>query len=104
MRTSNIKLTIEMPIPINTPDLNGNTYSRAAVREAIRTMSSVPLKWEDDVIGVVDTGYIASERENSAVLRLYATIPFGGTAEGGVSFDDANRISGYHITEVAFCE
>lgn len=102
MRTSNIKLTIEMPLPINTPDDNGNVYSRAAVREAVRTMGGVPLKWRDEIIGAVDAGYIASERENSAVLRLHATIPFGGTAEDGVLFDDTNRISGYHITEVSF--
>lgn len=31
MRTENIKVTFEIPIPVDTPDLNGVTYSKEAL-------------------------------------------------------------------------
>lgn len=104
MRTNNIKITIDMPIPINTPDGNGVVYSRKAVRKAVREMDSVPLTYKGQTIGVVDAGYIASEQEHSAILRMIATIPIGGTCCDNVLFDDQNRISNYHITEISFCD
>lgn len=105
MRTSNIKVTIDMPLPTGVPDGNGFVYTREAIREAVRTMGGVPLTWKDEIIGFVDAGYIASEGEKKSVLRMHATIPFGGTSDDCVAFDSENlNIDKYHITGVAFCE
>lgn len=103
MRTSNIKATIDMPIPVGVPDENGFVYTRDAVREAVRAMGSIPLKLNEKVIGTVEAGYIASEDEHKSVLRLYAVIPFGGTLDHVVGFDESTHaISKYSITEVGF--
>lgn len=101
MRTSNIKVTIDMPLPVGVPDCNGFTYTQEAIREAVRTMGGVPLMFDDTIIGVVEAGYVASEAEDKSVLRLYAVIPFGGTLDRVTGFDKSSQaISTYKITGV----
>lgn len=44
MRTENIKVTFEIPIPVDTPDLNGVTYSKKAIRNAYKNVKNVPIE------------------------------------------------------------
>lgn len=105
MQTSNIKVTIDMPIPVKVPDNNGVVYTRPAIREAARDIYDIPLKCGDVTIGKVDAAYICSEQEDKAVLRIFATIPCGGTNENIFWINEAeNKICGCHITEVVLGE
>lgn len=44
MRTENIEVTFKIPIPVDTPDLNGVIYSKEAIRNAYKNVKDVPIE------------------------------------------------------------
>lgn len=46
MRTENIKVTFKIPIPVDTPDLNGVIYSKEAIRNAYKNVNDVPIEMQ----------------------------------------------------------
>lgn len=105
MRTKNIKVTIDMPIPIGKPDLNGYVYTEEAVLAATKNLSGLPLRWNDEIIGYVDAAYISSIGDREANLRIFAVVPFGGTWCNHVKLsEDGETVTGYNIQGVGFTE
>ena len=44
MRTENIEVTFKIPIPVDTPDLNGVIYSKEAIRNAYKNVKNIPIE------------------------------------------------------------
>ena len=43
MRTENIKVTFEIPLPINKPDENGVIYTKKSWEEAVKNVAGQPI-------------------------------------------------------------
>lgn len=105
MRTQNIKVTIDMPIPINRPDLNGYVYTEEAVLAATKNISGKPLRYNDEIIGTIEAAYISSVADDHMNLRVFGIIPFGGTWCHHVQLaEDGETITSYEIQGVGFSE
>lgn len=93
MRVSGIKVTLELPVQFDRPDLNGITYSREAWEKAVERAGrtkNIPIKFVDqygrDVkIGVVDKMYLECDDAHGdgteGEIIVAGTITNGGTNE-----------------------
>lgn len=105
MRTQDINITIDMPIPIGKPDLNGYVYTEEAVLAATKNLSEKPLRYNDDIIGYVKAAYISSVSEDHMNLRIFAVASFGGTWCHHVQLaEDGETVTSYEIQGVGFSE
>lgn len=122
MRTELIKCTLTFDFPIDKPDLNGVTYTKEAVENALKDLSNngnIPLLavgnikrneneaevFLDDIVGKLDSvNYVMYNKEdNSLQVEIGATVFYGGTACDGVEFDENGKISKFNIREFGIC-
>ena len=103
LSTEKIKITIDMPIRINSPDKYGRVLSEEAATEAVRHMEGVPICVGVRNIGVVEAAYISSVQDNCVNIRVFASIPHGGISymESRQSGEDSPHID---ISEVYLFE
>lgn len=104
MRTSNINLTMKIPLPINKPDGNGVMYTKEAFVKAFENAKGLPLEIIHDdgsttVIGVAHSiEYI--EDENGDYGLVSALLYHGGTCED-VDFRDG-FVTSMRLSSVGF--
>lgn len=85
MRTENIKVTFKIPIPVDTPDLNGVIYSKEAIRNAYKNVKDVPIEMPNNdgelfPIGVVQEAELI-EDEDGMYITGVGLVWHGGTEE-----------------------
>ena len=76
MRTENIKVTFKIPIPVDTPDLNGVIYSKEVIRNAYKNVKDIPIEIPCSEGQFLPIG-VAQEVELKMVCILQALVLFG---------------------------
>lgn len=107
MRTSNLNVTLRIPIPIDEPDANGVIYTEEAVKEAYKNIKDLPIIQYNDggiteTVGVVTDGYY-----NNGIVTVNGHIWYGGSEcknvnlhkENGITVVDSFEITGFGITK-----
>lgn len=90
MRVNNLKVTLTLPIPVNTPDRNGVVYSEKAIEKAVNSFrKELPIIYRDNeaipdgvVIGhtVGDTHIVTWDNEQQVCkVTVNGVVRFGGT-------------------------
>lgn len=85
MRTENIKVTFKIPIPVDTPDLNGVIYSKEAIRNAYKNVKDVPIEMPNNdgeffPIGVVQEAELIKDEDGMYITGV-GLVWHGGTEE-----------------------
>lgn len=96
VRTTNIKVSLEIPVPIDKPDKNGVIYTEDAIKKACENAKGLPIiLYNSDnstkTIGITDD----VQYENGYILTT-GTLRYGGTEEQ-VVFNDENKIMSMEI-------
>lgn len=96
MRTKFIKTLLEIPVPIDKPDLNNVVYTEEAVKKACQEAKGLPIimhcpNGETKVVGVAE-----NVRYESGHILVDGCIFYGGTEES-VLFDDDKKIISMEI-------
>jgi len=80
MRCENVKVRLELPMPVNRPDCNGNIYTEEAIINAESTYKGAAIidktGDEDIVIGVVTN---AKYSKKDSTVNVDGILRFGGT-------------------------
>ena len=106
MRTNNIKVTINMPLPVDKPDKNGVIYSKEALTNAFANARNKPLitytsEGVQVPIGIINGATIYEEEQLHAEIR--ATVFFGGTCEE-ITKDSNDIVTEMTITGIGLCK
>lgn len=85
MRTENIKVTFKIPIPVDTPDLNGVIYSKEAIKNAYKNVKDVPIEMPNNdgeffPIGVAQEVELIEDK-NGMYITGVGLVWHGGTEE-----------------------
>lgn len=85
MRTENIEVTFKIPIPVDTPNLNGVIYSKEAIRNAYKNVKDVPIKIPNNdgeffPIGVAQEVELIEDK-NDMYITGVGLVWHGGTEE-----------------------
>lgn len=104
MRVENIEVTFKIPVPVDKPDLNGNTYSKKAMKNAYKNAKNIPIEIPNDKgkfvpIGVCQEAELI-EDETGMYIKGVGTIWHGGTSEL-VTFKN-NVVDSVSVTEIGF--
>ena len=99
MRTENIKVTFQIPIPIYKPDLDGVVYSKKAIRNAYKNVKNIPIEIPNNdgeffPIGVAQEVELI-EDDNGMYITGVGLIWRGGTEE---SVELVNgKVTSFHV-------
>lgn len=106
MRTENIKVTFEIPIPVNKPDLNGVIYSKEAIRNAYKNVKDIPIEMPSNdgqffPIGIAQEVELI-EGENGMHITGVGLIWHGGTEESVEMVDD--KVTSFHVCGIGIAK
>lgn len=106
MRTENIKVTFKIPIPVDTPDLNGVIYSKEVIRNAYKNVKDVPIEMPCSdgqflPIGVAQEVELI-EDEDSMYITGVGLVWHGGTEESVEMVDD--KVTSFHVSGVGIAK
>ncbi|MDY3768014.1 MAG: hypothetical protein SOZ83_00180 [Sphaerochaetaceae bacterium] len=110
MRQQNIKVKMELQIPIDKPDLNGVIYSKGAVEKAFgKSLNGIPLVFRDNttpepqIIGLIEDNNVAfNEKTQTFNVNFDGFVMYGGAdiiankishSKSGVCVEDFKIIS-----------
>lgn len=105
MRVENIRVTLDMRIPIDAPDENGIVYSHKAFYEICKKITERPITvrsrdcMDSEVVGFCER----CERISDGVIRVHGVLFHGGTCER-VETDEQGHITSMEIMEVGLCQ
>ena len=113
MRVKNIKVTFEIPIPINERDLNGVIFSKEAIEKAYKdTIKDIPIGVYDrdanfiPVGNVHDTELLEDYRGN--MCWKVSGIIFHGETEGLIRELNYNsyqqEVTDFRVTGIGICQ
>lgn len=91
MRTKYIKTSLEIPVSIEKPDLNGVIYTEKAITEACKKADNLPIIMYDPDGTSKIMGVAKKVKYESGQILVDGYLMFGGTEET-VMFDDDNKI------------
>ena len=97
MRTNDIEVTMRIPLRVDTPDANGNIYTKGAVELGCHIFKGAPLVVIDEknrqrTIGAIDKlEYVEEDDKCYAVAS--GSIASGGTCESVVTDEEGNNIT-----------
>ena len=96
MRTGIIKTSLEIPVPIDKPDLNGVMYTEKAIIDACEKANNLPIVMYglDNNTKVIGAATKVKYEDGHILVDGY--LNFGGTEET-VVFDDENKIVSMEI-------
>lgn len=106
MRTENIKVTFEIPIPVDKPDLNGFIYSEEAIRNAYKNVKNIQIE-----IPCSDGQFLPSgvaqeveliEDENGMYITGVGLVWHGGTDESVEMVND--KVKSFHVRGVGIAK
>ena len=113
MRTKNIKVTFEIPIPVNERDLNGVIFSKEAIEKAYKdAIKDIPIGVYDrdnnfiPVGNVHDTELLEDYRGNMC-WKVSGIIFYGGTEEfiGELNYNNSQReVTDFRVTSIGICQ
>lgn len=96
MRTGIIKTSLEIPVPIDKPDLNGVMYTEKAIIDACEKANNLPIVMYglDDNTKVI--GVATKVKYEDGHILVNGCFRYGGTEET-VVFGDENKIVSMEI-------
>ena len=102
MRAENIKVTFEIPIPVDKPDLNGVIYSKEAIREAYKNVRDIPIEIPCSdgkflPIGVAQEVELIEDK-NGMYITGVGLVWRGGTEESVEMIND--KVTSFHISGI----
>ena len=96
MRTKFIRISLEIPVPIDRPDLNGVIYTEDAIRKACQEAEGLPIVMYTSGNKTKVVGVANNVRYESGNILVDGNIFYGGTEES-VLFDDDKKIVSMEI-------
>ena len=102
MRTENIEVTFKIPIPVDTPDLNGVIYSKEAIRNAYKNVKDVPIEIPCSEgqflpIGVAHEVELIEDEDGMYIIGV-GLVWHGGT-EGSVEMVNC-KVTSFHVSGI----
>lgn len=102
MRTENIKVTFKIPIPVDTPDLNGVIYSKEAIRNAYKNVKDVPIEipcsdGQFFPIGVAQEVEFIEDKDGMYITGV-GLVWHGGTEESVEMVD--GKVTSFHVSGI----
>lgn len=91
MRAKYIKTSLEIPVPINKPDLNGVVYTEKAIKDACDNAKDLPIILYDSDSKTKIKGIAEKVKYENGHILVDGYLFYGGTEES-VIFDDENKI------------
>ena len=113
MRARNIKVTFEIPIPVNERDLNGVAFSKEAIEQAYKdNIKDIPIGIYDrdanfiPVGNVHDTELLVDYKGNMC-WKVSGIIFYGGTKEfiKELNYNNSQReVTDFYVTGIGICQ
>lgn len=102
MRTENIEVIFKIPIPVDTPDLNGVIYSKEAIRKAYKNVNGIPIEMPCSdgqflPIGVAQEVELI-EDEDGMYIAGVGLVWHGGTEESVEMVD--GKVTSFHVSGI----
>lgn len=106
MRTENIEVTFKIPIPVDTPDLNGVIYSKEAIRNAYKNVKDIPIKIpcsDGQFLPIGATQEVELiEDENGMYITGVGLVWYGGTEESVEMVD--GKVTSFHVCGIGIAK
>lgn len=106
MRTENIEVTFKIPIPVDTPDLNGVIYSKEAIRNAYKNVKDIPIKIpcsDGQFLPIGATQEVELiEDENGMYITGVGLVWYGGIEESVEMVD--GKVTSFHVCGIGIAK
>jgi tetrahydromethanopterin S-methyltransferase subunit F len=96
MRVKSIKISLEIPVPLNELDKNGVVYTEEAISKSCENTKNLPIIVYDRNNQAKVVGVAEFIKYKNGIILADGRLFFGGTEEE-VFFDDSSRIISMEI-------
>lgn len=96
MRSKYIKTSLEIPVSVDKPDLNGVVYTEGAIIEACKKANNLPIIAYDSDNATRVVGVATQVTYKSGHILVDGYLNYGGTEEI-VLLDDDNKVTSMEI-------